>query len=99
VEGRALTADRHVHRTDPVLDKGGSASVRGKEVGREGGCERVGVRGGGVERGLHDVLTHLIGELFDRRGCGTHYRGTSLIRNSAPLGPYSRTMHRPLWWS
>jgi hypothetical protein len=26
------------------------------------------------------------------------YRGTSLIRNSAPLGPYSRTKHRALWW-
>ena len=25
------------------------------------------------------------------------YRGTSLIRNSASLGPYSRTMHRTLW--
>ena len=28
----------------------------------------------------------------------TPYRGTSLIRNSALLGPYSRTMHRVLWW-
>jgi len=28
-----------------------------------------------------------------------HYRGTSLIRNSAPLGPYSRTMPRALWGS
>ena len=26
------------------------------------------------------------------------YRGTSLIRNSAFLGPYSRTMHRVGWW-
>ena len=26
------------------------------------------------------------------------YRGTSLIRNSAPLGSYSRTMPRDLWW-
>jgi len=24
---------------------------------------------------------------------------TSLIRNSNPLGPYSRTMPRVLWWS
>ena len=30
---------------------------------------------------------------------GTPYRGTSLIRNSAPLGPYSRTMLRALRWS
>ena len=27
-----------------------------------------------------------------------YYRGTSLIRNSALLGPYSKTMHRALWW-
>ena len=27
------------------------------------------------------------------------YRGTSLIRNITPLGPYSRTMPRALWWS
>ena len=27
------------------------------------------------------------------------YRGTSLIKNSAPLGPYSRNMFRALWWS
>ena len=29
----------------------------------------------------------------------TSYRGTSLIRNSAPVGPYRRTMPRALWWS
>ena len=28
-----------------------------------------------------------------------HYRGSSLIRNSALLGPYSRTMPRAPWWS
>jgi len=26
-------------------------------------------------------------------------RGTSRISNSAPIGPYSTTMHRALWWS
>ena len=26
------------------------------------------------------------------------YRGTSLIRNHPPLGPYSRPMPRALWW-
>ena len=31
----------------------------------------------------------------DARGL---YRGTSLIRKRAPLGPYSRTMPRALWW-
>ena len=28
---------------------------------------------------------------------GTWFRGTSLIGNSAPLGPYSRTMPRAVW--
>jgi len=27
------------------------------------------------------------------------YMGTSLIRNRPPLGPYSRDMPRPPWWS
>jgi len=27
------------------------------------------------------------------------YRGTSLIRNSADLGPYIRAIPRVLWWS
>jgi len=27
------------------------------------------------------------------------HRGTSLTRNSASLGPYSRTMPRSIWWS
>ena len=31
-------------------------------------------------------------------GASMQYRGTSLIRNSALMGPYSRTLHRPLWW-
>ena len=30
---------------------------------------------------------------------GGAYRGTSLIRTSAPLGPYSRTISRAIWWS
>ena len=33
------------------------------------------------------------------RNLAGEYRGTSLMRNSAPLGPYSRTMRRALWWS
>jgi len=31
--------------------------------------------------------------------CSNQYRGTSLIRNSAPVGPYSSPMPRDLWWS
>ena len=27
------------------------------------------------------------------------YRGTSLIRNTPPPGPFSRTKPRALWWS
>ena len=27
----------------------------------------------------------------------SEYRGTSIIRNSAPLAPYSRNMPRALW--
>jgi hypothetical protein len=34
------------------------------------------------------------GRFFD-----TAYRGTSLIRNNLPLGPYSRPMPRALRWS
>ena len=29
----------------------------------------------------------------------SRYRGTSHIRNSAGLGPYSRAMPKALWWS
>ena len=28
----------------------------------------------------------------------SQYRGTLLIKNSAPLGPFSRTMPSALWW-
>ena len=38
-------------------------------------------------------------ELGRNGGFKQPYRGTSLIRSSAPLGPYSRTMPRALWWS
>ena len=38
-----------------------------------------------------------IGNLPERELGG--YRGTSLIRNSAPPGLYSKNMHKALWWS
>jgi len=38
-----------------------------------------------------------VGSHFMDRARG--YRGTSLIRNRHPVGPYSRTMPRLLWWS
>ena len=31
--------------------------------------------------------------------CTVPYWGTSLIRNRAPLSPYSRRIPRALWWS
>ena len=34
-----------------------------------------------------------------RHRCDTSHIVTSLIRNSDPLGPYSRTIPRVLWWS
>ena len=34
----------------------------------------------------------------NRGGRSALYRGTSLIRNSPLLGPYSRTVSRALWW-
>ena len=34
-----------------------------------------------------------------RPEAGLVYRGTSLVRNRHPVGPYSGTMPRLLWWS
>ena len=52
-----------------------------------------------LERGNEDPLTDdNVKEVLPLPQL-TDYRGTSLIRNSAPLGPYSRSMPRALWWS
>ena len=32
-------------------------------------------------------------------GLGAPYRGTSLTRKRTPLGPYSKTICRVIWWS
>ena len=45
------------------------------------------------------VFLELGVECLAEPGTKSAYRGTSLIRNSAPLGPYSRNMPRYLWWS
>ena len=42
---------------------------------------------------LHEIVEH---EIVVH---GYLYMGTSPMRNSAPLGPYSRTMPRALWRS
>jgi len=56
---------------------------------REGERERQGDRENGREMRVAVTATPSV---------TPSYRGTSLIRNSALLGPYSRTMHRALWW-
>jgi hypothetical protein len=40
-----------------------------------------------------------VGRAAPRQGEPGSVRGTSLIRNSAPLAPYGRTMPRALCWS
>ena len=50
--------------------------------------------GGSYERGTIERLDALL----QRVPASVVYMMTSLIRNSAPLGPYSRTKHGPLWW-
>ena len=49
----------------------------------------------------HGVLRHVPRVQLNTVSSGMYlgYRGTSLIRNSLPLGPYSRTMSRALRWS
>ena len=60
----------------------------GRTAGTDGNSKRQG-------EGKSLRLGHLqIGQAW--RGS---YRGISLIRNSAPLRPYSRTISRALWWS
>ena len=60
------------------------------------GC---GVRGLGVR--VRGSRFRVVGEppRSSHRREKAAYRGTSLIRNSPPLGPYSRYMPRALWWS
>ena len=48
--------------------------------------------------GTAQVLPDGVSETFDTAR-PVPYRGTSLRRNSGPLGTYSRTMPRALWWS
>ena len=48
--------------------------------------------------GCTTTSTSCSGKALTLSRSGT-YRGTSLIRNSAPPGPYSGNMSRALWWS
>ena len=49
-----------------------------------------------TNRALSTYRVHWVGKWTVR---GTECRGTSLIRNSDPLGPYSRTIPTALRWS
>ena len=64
------------------------------------------VRGSGFRAQCLTIIAEISSEVHCRvceNACHTielwlaGYSGTSLIRNSEPLGPYSRTMHRALW--
>ena len=48
-------------------------------------------------KGVFETLGGTIYNLKVPRICRGVYRGASPIRNSAPLGPCSRTMPRALW--
>ena len=76
---------------------------RGESLLRNAKEETLSAVGGGLHarRCLSGIL-HAQGLLAienTHRPRGLRYRGTSLIRNSAPLGPYRRTMPRALRWS
>ena len=52
-------------------------------------------------KGVPCVLLHVYFNITHRTllDYESPYRGTSLMRKRTPLGPYSRTMPRGLWWS
>ena len=45
------------------------------------------------------VVSDILINLVCPQAAPALHRGTSLIRNSASLGPYGRTAPRALWWS
>ena len=59
----------------------------------------VGRGRGGATAAAASALNNRNGSsLWEQSERYNHYRGTSLIRNSVPIGPFSRTMTRtPLW--
>jgi hypothetical protein len=50
-------------------------------------------------RVTYRVINHVTYHVKYRVSYRVSYRGTSLIRNSPPLGSYSGTLPRALWWS
>jgi len=72
--------------------EGGGWRVEGGELRVEGGRLKV------ENRGLRvDDLLVLCGAAYFHLPRASVYRGTSIVRNSAFLGPYSRNMPRALW--
>ena len=55
--------------------------------------------GGGGLRFVYLTSTTASRRVYGGVETGQFYRGTSLIRNHLPLGPYSRPMRRALWRS
>ena len=95
--------------------QGSESRVQGSGFGVQSSEFRVqgsGFRVQGSEFRVQDSGFRVRGSGFRVRGAGfralhcsdllrqrTRYRGTSLMRNSALLGPCSRNMTRALWWS
>jgi len=91
--------ERERERADNLSDRGGKGRGVGvRPLGRERGgsppmplrgqrlADALGVAGARRQRLLKSRLRHFL------------YRGTSLIRNRPPPGPYCRIMPRALWW-
>ena len=72
------------------LSDSGSFGVAGLQVFQRHVCDR-GAGGRGDRRWLRTPLGQ-------PPPPSSHHRGASRIKNSAPLGPCSRTMYRALWW-
>jgi len=64
------------------------------QIGRRVDCARMSVRELASCRG-HTARSQSLVAFQEVGG----YKGSSLRRNRANLGPYSRTMPRALWWS
>ena len=97
---------RRPRRGVPSLER--YAEEREKKRERERERERARERGGEIERDAserdetdRESTVRTLSDRDTRTGALSHerYRGSSLINNSADLGPYSRAMLRNPWWS
>ena len=75
-----------------VVQEGGAVSyARGTPVG--------GVESRFQEKKGHAIAESALDNAEHTAAAPPSYRGTSIIRNCAPLGPCSRPLPRDLWWS